>query len=74
MGPRYVPVLEVRLMDSNDERNENRDRAEELKDKAKETFDKVTGDSSGQSEGGKSEQTMSKLRRIGDKVRHTLRG
>ncbi|MBB4930975.1 uncharacterized protein YjbJ (UPF0337 family) [Lipingzhangella halophila] len=59
-------------MNADNERNEFQHRTEELKGKAKETFGKVTGDKPDQTE-GKAKQSKAKLRRIGDKVRESLR-
>lgn len=59
-------------MAQDNKRSQFKDRAEELKGKAKETIGKATGDTPDQVE-GKAEQSKAKLRRIGDKVRNTLR-
>ena len=58
-------------MSANNEPNEPQHRAEEFKGKAKEAFGKMTGDKPDQGE-GKAQQSMAKLKRIGDKVRSTL--
>ncbi|RNL86462.1 CsbD family protein [Halostreptopolyspora alba] len=59
-------------MAEDNERNEFKHRAEELKGKAKENIGKATGDTPDEVE-GKAKQSKAKLRRIGDKVRNTLR-